>query len=255
MLDKRFSGFDNFIFDLDGTVWYWTELIPKATQVFQVLRRYEKNVLFVTNNTLLTREGLAKKLQNFGIEAVRKQILNPAITAINLFQGKRVFCLGEGIITDLRSAKIKVVDSKPDVVSICNDRMLTYEKLAKACDFVNTGTKLYKDAAGGVWFYGKKRMPGSGAIAAAVENCCGKSAELYGKPSAHMIKIIRLLNLKPDKTVWFGDECDSDIVMGNKLGFKTALVLTGRDSEKDYLSAKGDFEPKMVIKSIASILK
>lgn len=255
MLEKRYEKFDNFIFDLDGTVWKWTELIEKAINVFAVLKRLEKNVFFITNNTLLTREGFVKKLQNFGINAKYENILNPSIVAINVLKGKRVFCLGEGIISELRKNKIMVSESKANAVLVSTDRTLTYDKLAKACDFVNKGADFYKTADGGVLVYGNKRLPGSGAIAKAVEKCCNREAEVIGKPSKYMINIVKNLKLEPEKTILFGDECNSDIVLGNKLGFKTVLVLTGRDREKDYLKVKGECEPKIVLKSITNILK
>lgn len=255
LLARRFQNFDNFIFDLDGTVWKWTELIPGAIKVFQVLRRYDKNIFFLTNNTLLTREGFVKKLQNFEIDAVFNQVINPAIAAVNLFAGKKVFCIAEGLVTELRKARIKVVEHGAEAVVVAEDRTFTYDKLAKACNAIFSGAKFYKTAEGGVWFYGKKRLPGAGAIAAPIELCTGKCGELLGKPSCHMVKIIKQLNLKPEKTVLLGDECTSDIVFGNKLGFTTALVLTGRDSEKDYLLAKGECEPRLLLKSIAEIVK
>lgn len=254
MLDKKFAGFDNFLFDLDGTVWRWTELIPGVLKVFQILKRMEKNILFVTNNVLLTREGFAKKLQNFGVSTRAQQIINPSLVAVQVCKGKKVFCLGEGLITELRKEKIRTVDAKPDVVLIGEDRTITYDKLAKASQFAETA-KFYKTAIGGVFIYGNKKLPGTGAIAKAVEFTCGKEAELIGKPSKYMQNILRELKLEPEKTILFGDECNSDIALGNRLGFRTVLVLSGRDTEGDYLAARGESEPSMVLKSIAEIMR
>jgi len=63
MIDKRFKGFDNFLFDLDGTLWLWTELLPRVDKVMKILEELEKNIFFITNNCLLTRTGFARKLQ------------------------------------------------------------------------------------------------------------------------------------------------------------------------------------------------
>lgn len=252
MLGKKFSKFDNFIFDLDGTFWYWTELIPKAREVFQVLKKSGKNVHFLTNNTILTREGFAKKLRNFGVETNSSRIINPSLVAVKLFKNKKVLCVAEGLATELRRAGIKVADSKPDVVVVSEDRSLTFDKLARASEAVTNGAKFYKTAVGGVWIYGKKRLPGTGAIAASIEMCSGRRAELIGKPSDYMKNIIKKMKLNPEKTIVFGDEHESDVVFGNSLGFKTVLVLTGRDKR---LAARGEEKPKMVLRSIADILK
>lgn len=255
MLDKRFAEYENFVFDLDGTVWKWTALIPGALKVFQILKRMEKNIFFVTNNVLLTREGFAKKLQNFGISAKAQQIFNSSLPAVQLCKGKKVFCFGEGLVTELRKEKIRTVEGMPDIVLMGEDRNITYDKLSKASSFVVNGSKFYKTAIGSIFIYGDKKLPGVGAIAKAVEYTCGKEAELIGKPSKYMQNILKELKLEPAKTILFGDECGSDIIFGNRLGFKTVLVLSGRDTEGDYLAARGELEPSMVLKSIAEIVK
>jgi 4-nitrophenyl phosphatase len=254
MLKSRFTKYENFIFDLDGTVWRWTKLVEGVIKVFQILYNLGKNIFFITNNTLLTREGFARKLQNFGINAKAEQIINPSLVAPKLCKGKIVYCLGEGIVTELRKHKITVSTSKADVVLISEDRTVTYDKFVKACEFVQKGAKFYKTAKGGVFIYGDKRLPGTGAIAKVVEMATGKEAELIGKPSKHMVKVLEEFKLDPEKTILFGDECNSDIALGNLLGFTTVLVLTGRDSEKDWLTARSTCEPKMILKSIAEIV-
>ncbi len=255
MLNRDFSEFDNFVFDLDGTVWHWTRLVEKASSVFSELRRQGKRVHFITNNTLLTKEGFAKKLQNFGISARPENITTPSEVAVNLFKRKKVFCIGEGMITELRNNKILLTDHKPDVVVMSEDRNINYDKLAKACVSVEDGAKFYKTAEGRIFFYGNKRLPGGGALAAVIESCTYKKAELIGKPSDHMMHVVRELGLDAYKTISIGDELNTDVLMGNRLGFATALTLSGRDKKKDYDLAKGDMEPDFVLKSIMNLIK
>jgi len=254
MLDKRFERFDNFLFDLDGTVWLWSELIPKVDKVMKNLEKLGKNVFFITNNCLLTRVGFAKKLQSFNIKIETEKIINPTLAAIKLLKGKTVYCIGEGIITELRRAKIRVRE-KANNVLVSDDRKVTYDKLAKACNLVEDGANFYKTASGGVWVVKGKRFPGTGAIAAVIELTIGKEAELIGKPSKHMLNILESFKFNPAKTILFGDECDSDIKLGNILNFKTVLVLTGKHKERDYLKARGFEAPDIVLKSVANILK
>jgi ribonucleotide monophosphatase NagD (HAD superfamily) len=70
-----------------------------------------------------------------------------------------------------------------------------------------------------------------------------------------MVEVFRSLQLDPKKTILFGDECDSDIALGNLLGYTTVLVTTGRDGEADYLKARGINEPTLIIKSVKNILR
>ncbi len=248
MLKPFFSRYKNFVFDLDGTVWKWTNLVDNAKLVFEQLERDNKNCYFLTNNTLLTREGFRKKLERFEINADYEQIINPSIPAIEILKGKHVLCIGEGLTRELKRAKINF-SSKPDAVIVSESRKFTYDTLSEACIAVESGAKFYKTAKGGAFIYGDKRLPGTGAIAAVIEETTGKKAENIGKPSRYMVKTMKSLGLEPERTVIFGDEADSDIVFGKKLGFTTVLVLTGRDA-KQY----GKIKPDIILNSIAEII-
>ncbi|NOZ81719.1 MAG: HAD-IIA family hydrolase [Candidatus Micrarchaeota archaeon] len=248
MLDSRFRDFENFVFDLDGTVWNWVEPLPGAVDVFARLRSLGKNVVFLTNNTMLTREGFATKLQNFGINASPDEIINPSLVACELFRGKTVFCIGEGIVSELRRSGARISPSGAKIVLVATDRSVTYEKLSIACECVFSGAEFYKTADGGIFIHGQRKLPGAGALANLVEYVTGKKAVLLGKPSEYMIEAVSGLELEPSRTVLFGDECDSDIHLGKKLGFTTVLVKTGRDRKPC-----GEYEPDYILNSIADI--
>lgn len=254
MLKKFFQKFENFIFDLDGTVWRWTELIKGFEKVYQILRNLGKNIYFVTDSTLLTRDGYAKKLQNFGLDVKADHIINPSLPAVEILRGKKVFCIGEGLITDLRKAGIKVTSSNPDAVLVGMDRTVNYEKLSMAVGFIMKGAVFFKTAKSNIFINGNKILPGTGAIAKVIELTTGKKPQLIGAPSKYMVNVFESLGLKPEKTVLFGDECDSDIALGNVLGYTTVLVTTGRDGEIDYLKARGINEPNLVLKSVEDVL-
>ncbi|MBR9682112.1 MAG: HAD-IIA family hydrolase [Candidatus Aenigmarchaeota archaeon] len=253
MLARRFKKYDNFLFDLDGTVWKWTKLIPGAIRLFQALKRENKNIYFFTNNVILTRESFARKLSNFGINATETQILNPSLPAIDLLQGNKVFVIGEGIITDLKKARIKIVSSNADAVFVSTDRHVDYNKLEKASDFVRNGAEFYTNAKGGKWVYGDKIRVGAGALTKAIEEASDKEAIVIGKPSYHMAKKIQELGLDKSKTLIIGDEM-TDIIIGNRLKFDTALVLTGIATKKDYNDSKGLNIPKYLLNSISDII-
>jgi HAD superfamily hydrolase (TIGR01450 family) len=253
MLGRRFKKYDNFLFDLDGTVWNWIKLVPGAIRLFQTLKREKKNVYFFTNNVILTRASFARKLNNFGIPAKEDQILNPSLPAIDLLKDNKVFVIGEGIITDLRKARIKVVSSKADAVFVSTDRHVDYAKLSKAADFVRAGAEFYTNARGGKWVYGDKVRIGAGALTKAIEEASDREAILIGKPSYHMAKKIDELGLVNSKTVIIGDEM-SDVIIGNRLKFDTVLVLTGIATKRDYNKSKGLSSPKYLLNSITDII-
>lgn len=255
MLDPRFNKFDHFMFDLDGTLWLWTRLIDGSKSIIAQLYRSGKSVYFITNNTALTRAGYVAKLRSFGIRATTGQVVNPSLPAVRLFKGKRVFVLAEGIARDLRAAGIKVTAKNPRIILIGEDRKINFNKLSTAVSAMYSGAKAYKSASGGIWLMGKCHQIGTGAIAAAIEAATGKKAELIGKPSGHMLKEMRRLALHPSKTLIIGDEIHTDIEAGNRLGWSTALVLTGNSTRKEAVHAKGVQKPHFVLNSVAELLK
>ncbi len=255
MLDPRFRGFDHFMFDLDGTLWLWTSLIDGAKKVISELYRAGKSVYFITNNTALPRAGFAAKLRRFGIQAQPWQVINPSLPAIRLLKERRVLVLAEGISTDLRKVGIEVTTKEPDAVLIGEDRKISYDKLSAAVSAMYSGAKAYKSASGGIWLMGKLHLIGTGAIAAAIEAATGMKVELIGKPSGHMLREMRRLALHPPRTIIIGDEVHTDIEAGNRLGWSTALVLTGNSTRKDALRAKGFQKPHFVLGSVGELLQ
>ncbi|MFH0829816.1 MAG: HAD-IIA family hydrolase [Candidatus Aenigmatarchaeota archaeon] len=255
MINPRFENFKNFMFDLDGTIWKWTCLIPGAKKVVEELYANGKTVHFITNNTALSRAGFVAKLKGFGIRTTVDQIINPSVPAARILKGKRVFLLAEGIRKDLLSAGVKITGSRPQAVLIGEDRTINYDKLVTATTAVNSGAHLYKTAAGGRWLMGDKQWPGTGAIAAAIEMATGRVAELIGKPSRHMLQDMRRIGYKASETVIIGDETLTDIEAGNLLGWKTALVLTGNSNGRDAILAHGYNKPQFVLSSVAELLK
>jgi hypothetical protein len=66
---------DCFLFDLDGTLWRGGVPIPGVAAVLALLRSLGKTVLFVTNNSTLSRVAFAAKLVAAGLPAVVRPLL------------------------------------------------------------------------------------------------------------------------------------------------------------------------------------
>ncbi len=254
MIKNFFKKFDNFVFDLGGTIWKWDYLIDGVRETLQILRNFNKRIIFFTDNTLLTREGYVNKLRKFGISVEKDEVITSSMAAVKLFENKKVFTVGEGLITELRKGNVKVVTTEVDHVVLGLDRNLSYEKLSLMIDLVNKGAKFYKMSKSNLFLNGNKVLPDVGAISKVVELVTGKKAVLIGSPSKYMVEVFKGLNLDPEKTVLIGDECDSDIALGNTLGYTTVLVTTGIDTEMDYLKARGINEPNLIINSVKDIL-
>jgi len=248
----KFSRFNTFIFDLDGTVWNWKRLFPGVRKLIKSLRKEGKQVLFDTNNTMVSRKELAKKLRRFGIDADENDIINPSIVITEYLKNERgkVLVFGDGLKKDLREAGIKVSDDyHVDCVIVGQDNRFDNIKLSFAVYALKNGANFFSTARGRFFVYGNKLVPGTGALVELIEYVSGRKAILLGKPSDLMCQAIQLFVQSPrEQTVIFGDELNSDVVLGKKCGYVTVLVKTGIDKR-----VKGKIRPDTILNSVADI--
>ncbi len=247
-----FSKIDTYIFDLDSTLWYWDRLIPGAKSVIKKLRRLNKQILYVTNNTIESRRGIADRLRKFEVEVKVDDVINAGITIGHYIKEKNgtALALNIGTEIDLRDAGVKVKDKPPvDFVVVTEDWDFDYQQLTLAVDAVDRGGKLLTSIMGRKWQVGDKWTPGVGCWVKAVEFAANARAKCLGKPSAYMGKIVRGRLKDTKKSVFIGDEMKSDIAFAKKMGCKTIFVKTGRTDEKNIT------KPDLVLKSVKDLLR
>ncbi len=247
-----FRKFRAFIFDLDGTIWCWQKLYPGVRDALRSIRKSGSNIIFVSNNTLLDRRSLARKLNKFGIEARVEDVINSGYAAavyLKKFAGnKGVWAFGNGLIKDLKENGIKLSKSdNPEVIVIGHDLTFNMKNLSGVFDALNNGAKLLGTARGKVFVTETKMIVGTGTIVELVENFTGRKAEIIGKPSDFMCGLVKgLVKSKMNETLFVGDE-PYDIEAGKKMGCRTCLVKTGVDKK-----AAG-VRPDYFIDSVADI--
>lgn len=90
------EDFDVFIFDCDGVLWHGDVLIPGIQDMLNQIQQKPrhscqenscyKRVLFLTNNSTLSRSGFVRKLARLGINAAEEQAsVKTFVTARNLY--------------------------------------------------------------------------------------------------------------------------------------------------------------------------
>ena len=243
-------------------------MLPGAPELVASLQKLGKEVFFVTNSTLFHRNFYAERLRSMGIETEPGHIITAAYaTAWHLSQngyaGKSVFLFGEtGLKEELAHVKLHYLSEEAedpsDIVIIGLDRAMTYRKLCKAASDIASGAEFIGVNNDGVWPIEKGVRPGVGAFVAALETATGRKALIVGKPNRKMLQIaMEKGTANPAETMMIGDKPDSDIVMGKKMGARTALVLTGLTKAKDLPSLPEDERPDMVaddLHELSSIL-
>lgn len=77
-------------------------------------------------------------------------------------------------------------------------------------------------------------LPGAGVNVKAVEKASGKQPIVIGKPYIPMFQYIsEKYSVDANRSVMFGDRCDTDIKFGRNAGTKTVLVGTGVHNLED----------------------
>ncbi|MED3662395.1 TIGR01457 family HAD-type hydrolase [Ureibacillus sp. FSL K6-8385] len=222
-----------FCFDLDGTVYRGKEAIPAAIKFIRTLREKQLDYFFVTNNSSKTPSQIKEALLRFGVEASEKQIYSSAFVTAKYvkehFGQAKVFVIGQdGIRYALGQHNIHIVEENPDVVVMGIDRMITYQKLAKACLAVQNGATLIGTNEDIRVPTEAGFQPGNGSFVKLVAQVCNVEPIFLGKPSPAILEMIRQEHgYQKSEMVMIGDNYDTDILCGIRFGCDTVHVNTG----------------------------
>ncbi len=227
-------SFSGAIVDLDGTVYRGDELLPGAAHGIAALREAGLDVVFFSNNPIENGEAYAADLAEFGVEVSPEQVYSAGTATARYLDEHHtenaLLVIGtEGLKTQLREAGLTLT-TDPEaaealVVSWTDE--FDYDDLQAAL------------AAGEVPFYGTDpdrvvptadgRMPGSGAIVDAVAATIGREPDaIFGKPSPVARQLVLdQLEAAPEECLVVGDRLDTDLLLGDRVGMRTVLVLSG----------------------------
>lgn len=228
-----------YIFDLDGTLYRGPEAVPNAVSVVQELRKRDKLIRFLTNNSGQTRQFYLEKLTRLGFEPSLKEIFSSAIGAAKVCAErglKDLFYVGEpGLKETLEESGAHVVNSGPEaeaeakavVAGIC--RSFTYRWLDEALQQIIRGAQFVATNTDATYPVENGRVePGAGSIVASIQTASGISPTVIGKPNPLLVEMILAETGVPkNEALAVGDRYETDIVSGQNAGIDTHLVLTG----------------------------
>jgi NagD protein len=248
------------IFDLDGTVYLDDRLIPGARETIEGLRRDSYAIVFVSNKPLESRSHYAAKLTRLGVPTHPDDVINSSLVLIHYLSchmpGATVFAIGEPPLLEELAAASFGSSQDPDqidVVIASFDRSFDYRKLDIAFQALRRGARFLATNADATCPVTGGEIPDAGAVIGALEGCSKRKVELVvGKPSPHMVRAaLDRLRLPADACLMVGDRLETDILMGQRAGMATALVLTGvtRREDLDHSSVR----PDHVLESIAEL--
>jgi HAD superfamily hydrolase (TIGR01458 family) len=247
------------LLDIDGVLTLSGAALPGAVDAVARLRVDGHALRFVTNNTIRSREGLARELRELGFSLETAELETTPLAAGRLLAGKRVLALTAEAIHDDLETFVELVDGRAEAVLVGGaeetddtDRMYAYGSLNRAFGELLAGARLVGLHKNRWWQTASGPRLDGGAYVAALEYAAGVDAEIVGKPSrAYFESALVTLGIQPRDAVMVGDDAESDAAAAIRLGMRGVLVRTGKFRAETL--ARADPKPTAVIDSIADL--
>ena len=223
------------LIDLDGSFLDGTALAPGALELFE---RHGDRIAFVSNNSSHSPEEMSAELAVAGIRVAPSRIFlagAQAVTWLATHRGTlRIFALASRSIRHLaRKQGLNLTLEEPEIVLLCRDVELSYERLAGAIGALQEGAELIvanpdltHPGAGGA------PVPETGMLLAALRAAVPSApAIIIGKPRVTMFAAaLRSLGARPEEAVMIGDNPATDGADASALGIAFYLVGRHRDA-------------------------
>lgn len=221
---------------------------------------------------MATRAGFARRLRGMGIPCNAAEVMNAAYAAAwrlkrERSRGGRFLVLGHGGMGhELRRSGLRLIRANTREGYLrCRDRRdiravvvgsiqgVTYWELCAAHVQICRGVPFFASNCDSTYPVSGGTLPGTGAIVNLLEFSSGRRAQVVGKPSPLMFRLIlKERGIKPSRVVVVGDRLETDLAAGRALGAPTALVLTGIATRRDLARVK--FKPDAVIGDLSELL-
>lgn len=259
MAEHAYKG---YLLDLDGTVYRGGEVIPEAIAFVETLKKKGIPYQYVTNNSSLTPEQLAEKLQKMGLEAVPEDFFTSSMAVAETIEKReqketttdvvRVLAIGErGLKTALSEAGYELVEKAPaSYVVVGIDREFSYEKMKQATLAIYGGAKFLSTNCDRAIPTEEGLVPGNGSLTASIAYATRTEPLYVGKPEQAIIALaLEKLGLRADEVLLIGDNLETDIAAGGRSGVDTLLVYSGFSRETDL--ERAEVQPTYTASSLA----
>ena len=219
---------------MDGVLWRGNETIGDLKSIFTQMDRIGWKIVFATNNATRTPRQYVELLAHHGVEAESWQIVTSAAAVTqflntNFPKGSPIYIIGEQGLKDA-CVEQGFYNSATDAIVVVAgmDRKLTYEKLKIATLFLRKGLPFIGTNPDLTFPTPEGLVPGAGSILAALTAASDVIPLIAGKPEPTMYQIaLKRLNIPAEHILVVGDRPETDIAGAQKIGFRTALVLSG----------------------------
>ncbi|SIN95562.1 HAD-IIA family hydrolase [Halodesulfovibrio marinisediminis] len=241
---KKLFDYSTFIFDLDGCIHFGNTVAEGAPELLTLLRKQNKNVLFLSNNSTHSPETISKKLEKMGVDAPPSTLyLASTLTSRFVTQqhGISTLCVAgtDDLISEFTKQGHTVVlpesDVETDILILGRDLNFDFTRLKACANRILKGAIFYAcnaDLTHPSLDGGKE--PETGALAAAVTAMTGIKPQPFGKPEAYAYEcIMQDFNIAAEYCLMVGDNPATDIQGARTAGMDACwLMLTAKSAER-----------------------
>jgi len=255
---EKLKAVRGFLLDMDGTFYLGDRLLEGALRFIELLRRQNKEFLFLTNNSSKQGREYAEKISRLGLPITEASVLTSGeATALYLREqhpGAEIFLVGTPSLEDeFRQHGFRLEQAHPQFIVLGFDTTLTYQKLWALCDFVRSGIPYIATHPDFNCPTESGYMPDVGAMIAFVSAATGRQPDLVvGKPNRLIVEAAAIkMRLNVSQLAMIGDRLYTDIALGQTSGITTVLVLSGETSLEDLKGSS--FHPDYTFENLAGV--
>ncbi len=237
-------------------IWRGTQILPGATEGMLALRRMSKPVVFLTNNGAHAPDEAAARLKAADISASPEEVLNTSSVTIKWLAernltGTAAYVLALQPVVDQLEPHLAIQEPapgrKPAVVVVGRDSRFDFTRLDLAARAIRSGALFVALNRDATYPVEDGLEPGTGAIVAAIEAASGVAPIVMGKPELPMMEAAAK-RLGTNNVLMIGDRLDSDIEGAARMGWQSALLLSGVTAMGEYVPA-----PDYILESLGDL--
>jgi 4-nitrophenyl phosphatase len=249
------------IFDLDGTVYRGSSLLPGVPDAIDEFRAAGLELLFFSNNPTKDGSAYVDRLREFGLDVRAGEACSAGVATSRYLRDNHaddpIMLVGsDGLREQLLDAGLRLT-ADPDEAAVLVGSWtpsFNYGDMQAALQAVEADTVFLGTDPDRTFPQENGRIiPGSGAIVDALAGTVGRGPDAFmGKPSDAALSLVaERLGVPLDECLVVGDRLSTDLAMGERAGMTTVLVLTGISRREDIRAS--DVEPDYVIENLGEI--
>ena len=252
-----FAPFHAVLLDLDGTIYHEEHVLPGAVELVARLRREGRIFACLTNSTS-SPQRIAARLARMGMDLAPELVHTAAqATADYVLQHHsprpRLFNLATEGLEEMLNGRVDWVETAGEkcdavIAGAMTNLYATEERQRIALALLRGGSALVGICADRVYPSPRGIEFGSGAFCSLLAYAANVAPVYCGKPEEVFFRsLCAKLHVEPARCLLIGDNLESDIFGGKRLGMRTMLILTGVTGSGDLSQVTDSHQPDAVI--------